>query len=135
MPAPLRLLSAQHSFLTDLHRLEEPRSSGSNTPRVTTGQRPTTCGDFPRGLDGEAPRTALINIHRALPKPPRQEMYALDDGRTVGGGNRVVGVGGSVLTALYAVPVDPADIDVLRTRRTQRLTRRILFHASLPGPA
>ncbi|MGW7312505.1 hypothetical protein [Streptomyces sp. NPDC054865] len=109
MPAPLRLLSAQHSFLTDLHRLEEPLLTWLEHTARHDRTAPDDLWRLPAGLDGEAPLTALINIHRAL----RQEMYALDDGRTVDGDNRVVGVGGSVLTALYAVPVDPADIDVL----------------------
>ncbi|MFF3013142.1 hypothetical protein [Streptomyces sp. NPDC057939] len=113
MPAPLRLLSAQHSFLTDLHQLEEPLLIWLEHTARHDRTAPDDAWRLPAGLDGEAPRTALINIHRALPKPLRQEMYALDDGRAVRDGNRVVGFGGSVLTALYAVPVDPADIDVL----------------------
>ncbi|MFJ3835159.1 hypothetical protein ACIPY6_06510 [Streptomyces sp. NPDC090054] len=85
MPAPLRLLSAQRSFLTDLHRLEEPLLIRLEHTARHDRTAPGDVWRLPAGLDGEAPRTALINIHRAPPKPPRQEMYALDEGRTVAG--------------------------------------------------
>ncbi|MFF3013388.1 hypothetical protein [Streptomyces sp. NPDC057939] len=113
MPHALRLLPAHPAFLADLHQLEEPLLIWLDDMAFQTRFGHDDVWGLPPGLDGEAPRTALINVQRALPKPLRQQMYALTDARDVEGANRIVGRDGHEHTPLYAVGLDRADIDVL----------------------
>ncbi|WP_105974679.1 hypothetical protein [Streptomyces geranii] len=60
-----------------------------------------------------AAHAAWTGISKALPEDLRAERHPADNGEEATTGNQVFGADGYEYTPLYAVPVDPADVEVL----------------------
>ncbi|MGW6605170.1 hypothetical protein [Streptomyces sp. NPDC055036] len=111
-PAP-RLLPADEHFLADFFDLEEPLLMWLDQTTRDARAGADDVYELPAGLDGEAAHEAWARIFAALPEGLRNERHALRTGEEVKNGNKVVGPDGYEYTPLYAVPADPADVEVL----------------------
>src|SRR5262245_14521001 len=109
----VRLLPAHELFLIDFFDLEEPLLIWLDQVTRDARDGADDIYKLPADLDGMAARTAWTGIFGALPKALRAEWHAGYTGEGVTTGNTVFGADGYEYTPLYAVPVDPADVEIL----------------------